>query len=45
VGMACRGLLDQMHDRITQSAVTGKEHARVRPEAVCVERWGPRQRV
>ena len=43
VGMARRCLVDQMNDRTTQGPVTGKEHARVRPEAVCVERRGPRQ--
>lgn len=43
--MARRVSVDQIDDGIPQRAITGKEHSRVRPKAICVERWGSRQRV
>jgi len=45
VGATRRCLADQMHDRTAQGPVTGKQHARVRPETVGVERRDPLQRV
>jgi len=43
--MARLCLVDQRNDRIAQGAVPGKEHARVRPEAIWVESWDPRESV
>src|SRR6266498_2079534 len=45
VRVARRSFVDQVNDRVTQRAMTGKENSRVCPKAFCIERRDSSQRV